>query len=103
MSDHSTSAAALALALGTALALAQQPAGAHMDKPEAGKEKCYGVALKGQNDCASGPGTSCAGTSTADQRGSDWKMVAQGSCAKTPSKTSPTGFGQTKPFAEKKA
>jgi uncharacterized membrane protein len=30
----------------------------------AGKEKCYGVALKGQNDCAAGAGTSCAGTST---------------------------------------
>jgi len=103
MNNQPTSAAALALALGTALALAQQPAAAHMDKPVAGKEKCYGVALKGQNDCASGPGTSCAGTSTADQRGSDWKMVDKGSCAKTASRTSPTGFGQAKPFQDKKA
>jgi uncharacterized membrane protein len=103
MNDHTPSGAALALALGAALALAQQPAAAQMDKPVAGKEKCYGVALKGQNDCASGPGTSCAGTSTADQRGSDWKMVAQGSCTKMASKTSPTGFGQTKPFQDKKA
>ena len=24
------------------------------------KEKCYGVSLAGQNDCAAGPGTTCA-------------------------------------------
>jgi uncharacterized membrane protein len=27
-------------------------------------EKCYGVALKGKNDCYAGAGTTCAGTST---------------------------------------
>ena len=32
----------------------------------ASKEKCYGVALAGQNDCAAGPGTTCAGTSVTD-------------------------------------
>jgi uncharacterized membrane protein len=101
MTDHTASATALALALGTALTLAQTPASAHMDQAVAGKEKCYGVALKGGNDCASGPGTSCAGTSTADQRGSDWVQLPAGSCTKTPSKTSPTGFGQTKAFKEK--
>ncbi len=44
------------------------------------KEKCYGVALKGKNDCAAGPGTSCAGTSTVDYQGDAWKLVAKGSC-----------------------
>src|SRR5262245_46497122 len=45
------------------------------------KEKCYGVALKGQNDCAAGPGTTCQGTSTADFQGNAWKFVIGGTCA----------------------
>jgi uncharacterized membrane protein len=48
----------------------------------AGKEKCYGVALKGQNDCAAGPGTTCQGTSTVDFQGNAWKFVRGGTCAK---------------------
>lgn len=44
------------------------------------KEKCYGVALKGQNDCKAGPGTSCAGTSTVDYQGNAWKLVSKGTC-----------------------
>lgn len=46
----------------------------------AAREKCFGVALKGQNDCKAGPGTSCAGTSTADYQGDAWKYVDTGSC-----------------------
>lgn len=45
-------------------------------------EKCYGVALKGKNDCAAGPGTSCAGTSTVNYQGNSWKHVAAGACVK---------------------
>ena len=48
---------------------------------DAGKEKCYGVALKGQNDCAAGPGTTCQGTSTVDFQGNAWKFVRGGTCA----------------------
>jgi len=44
------------------------------------KEKCYGVSLAGQNDCAAGPGTSCAGTSTVDYQGNAWTLVASGTC-----------------------
>jgi uncharacterized membrane protein len=44
------------------------------------KEKCFGVALKGQNDCAAGAGTSCAGTSRVDYQGNEWKYVAKGTC-----------------------
>ena len=59
-------AAALAAAATLSLsATAAEAAGA--------KEKCYGVALAGKNDCAAGPGTSCAGTSTADSPGNAWK------------------------------
>lgn len=92
-------AATLALAVGAALAFAQAPAHAQA----ADKEKCFGVALKGKNDCAAGPGTTCAGSSKADFQGNAWKLVAKGTCEKTESKTSPTGFGQLKEFKEKKA
>ncbi|WP_419690013.1 DUF2282 domain-containing protein [Burkholderia theae] len=45
------------------------------------KEKCFGVALKGQNDCAAGPGTTCQGTSTVDFQGNSWKFVQGGTCS----------------------
>ena len=44
------------------------------------KEKCYGVSLAGQNDCAAGPGTTCAGTSTVDYQGNAWTPVDAGTC-----------------------
>ena len=97
LTSNAVSAAALALALGTALTLTAAPAAA------ADREQCYGVALKGKNDCAGGPGTSCAGTSKVDYQGTDWKYVPKGSCEKTASPTSPTGFGQLAPFKEKKS
>ena len=43
-------------------------------------EKCYGVALAGKNDCAAGPGTTCAGTSTLDYQGNAWSLVPAGTC-----------------------
>lgn len=43
-------------------------------------EKCFGVALAGQNDCAAGPGTTCAGTSKVDFQGNAWKLVPTGTC-----------------------
>lgn len=46
----------------------------------AGKEKCFGIALAGQNDCAAGPGTSCAGTSRIDYQGNAWTLVPAGTC-----------------------
>ena len=59
-------------------------------------EKCYGVALKGQNDCKAGAGTSCAGTSTVDYQGNSWKAVPKGTC--TAMKT-PKGQGSLTPKA----
>ncbi len=47
----------------------------------AGKEKCFGVALAGENGCAAGPGTTCAGTSTVDYQGNAWSLVDEGTCA----------------------
>ncbi|MEF3365002.1 DUF2282 domain-containing protein [Methylocystis sp. 9N] len=62
--------------------------------PQAGKEKCYGVALAGKNDCAAGPGTSCAGTSKVNYQGDAWKYVDAGSCA---SIKTPKGMGALMP------
>lgn len=73
----------LAASLAAALSLAaSHPAAAQ----GAAKEKCYGVALKGQNDCAAGPGTTCAGTSKIDYQKNAWKLVPAGTCEamKTP-------------------
>ena len=67
----------------------------------ADKEKCFGVALKGKNDCAAGAGTTCAGTSKVDFQANAWTLVPKGTCEKTASKTSPTGNGQLKTFAAK--
>lgn len=44
------------------------------------KVKCYGVSKAGENDCAAGPGTSCAGTSTIDYQGNAWTYVDEGEC-----------------------
>jgi len=62
-----------------------------MEMMKTGKfDKCYGVALKGQNDCFAGAGTSCAGTSSADYQGNAWKLVAKGTCTTI---STPTGNG----------
>lgn len=50
------------------------------DAEAAGKEKCYGVSLAGKNDCAAGPGTTCAGTSKVDYQGNAWTLVPAGTC-----------------------
>ena len=84
-----TLAAAFALLVGPASA--QQMGG---EKP--GKEKCYGVALKGHNDCAAGAGTTCAGTSTVDYQGNAFKLEPKGTC--TTMKT-PSGVGSLTPKA----
>jgi uncharacterized membrane protein len=42
--------------------------------------KCFGVSLAGENDCAAGPGTTCAGTSKVDYQGNAWTLVEAGTC-----------------------
>ena len=92
-------AMAVALALGTAFAAVSMPAAAQ----NAVTEKCFGVALKGKNDCAAGAGTTCAGTSKVDYQGNAWKTVPKGTCEKTASPKSPTSNGQLQEFKEKTA
>jgi uncharacterized membrane protein len=50
------------------------------EKKEA-KEKCFGIAKKGQNDCGTAK-HACAGQSTVDNQADEWKFVAKGSCEK---------------------
>ena len=76
---HSHLALALAGSLAAALASAAA-AGPLTAEQMAGQEKCYGIALAGQNDCAAGAGTTCAGTSTKDYQANAWKAVPAGTC-----------------------
>ncbi|MFZ5543072.1 MAG: DUF2282 domain-containing protein [Pseudomonadota bacterium] len=70
----------LSSALASALALGLINTAAAQEK---GKEKCYGVAKAGQNDCANLSGThSCAGQAKADMSPEDWRYVAKGTCKK---------------------
>ncbi|MEO6321005.1 MAG: DUF2282 domain-containing protein [Polaromonas sp.] len=84
----------------TTLALAALASGAAMaqDKPMDTKpamEKCFGVAMAGKNDCAAGPGTTCAGTSKTDYQGNAFKLVPAGTCTGI---TTPKGMGSLKPI-----
>jgi uncharacterized membrane protein len=68
-------------AMATALALAATAASAQpKPPPTADQEKCFGISLRGQNDCAAGPGTTCAGTSKVDYQGDAWTLVPKGTC-----------------------
>ena len=91
------SATALVLALGSALSMAAVSTVHAADD----MEKCFGVALKGHNDCAAGAGTTCAGTAKMDYQPNAWKLVPKGTCVTTESKTSKTGFGQMEAFKAK--
>ena len=90
-------ATALVLALGSAVSIAAVSTAHAADD----MEKCFGVAMKGHNDCAAGAGTTCAGTAKTDYQPNAWKLVPKGTCATTESKTSPTGFGQMTEFKAK--
>ncbi|QIG50326.1 DUF2282 domain-containing protein [Nordella sp. HKS 07] len=85
------SKAVLAASLATAVTLLSIP----QASADGEKEKCYGVALKGQNDCAAGPGTTCAGTSKVDYQGNSWKLVPKGTCATI---STPFGPGSLAPL-----
>lgn len=64
-----TAAAVMSLSMVAAPAAAQE------------KEKCFGIAKAGQNDCASVNGAhSCAGQSKVDMDKMEWKYVAKGTC-----------------------
>ncbi|WP_428628418.1 DUF2282 domain-containing protein [Sphingopyxis sp.] len=90
----------LSLAASAVLAMAAGAMTMPAAAADGAKEKCYGVSLKGKNDCAAGPGTSCAGTSTVNYQGNAWKNVAKGSCVKMGG-TLAAHEGNAKPVAKK--
>jgi uncharacterized membrane protein len=84
MTQRSIASSALASVL--ALALGQAHAAAAADGKT--KEKCFGVARAGQNDCANASGShSCAGQTKVDNAADDWKYVAKGTCKTMGGKT----------------
>ena len=85
-----TLAGSLAAAFAMISAASAAPAPA---QPNA--DKCYGVSLAGKNDCAAGPGTTCAGTSKVDYQGNAWKYVAKGTCT---TMQTPKGMGSLMPI-----
>jgi uncharacterized membrane protein len=66
--------------LAIASAIAAAVAGTATITHASTKEKCFGVSMAGQNDCAAGPGTTCAGSSTVDYQGNAWTLVDEGTC-----------------------
>jgi uncharacterized membrane protein len=68
------------LTLGATLACALTAMAATTAQADGEMEKCFGVAMAGENDCAAGAGTTCAGTSTVDYQGNSWKLVPAGTC-----------------------
>ncbi|SLN43676.1 hypothetical protein AQS8620_01735 [Aquimixticola soesokkakensis] len=85
-----TKALTLSATLATAFGAAATAAHA-----EDAMEKCYGVALAGENDCAAGPGTTCAGTSTMDYQANAWSLVPEGTCTTI---ETPKGMGTLEPM-----
>ena len=88
-------AVTIAGSLTAALTMIAASAVAAPKPPQPTMDKCFGIALKGDNDCAAGPGTTCAGTSTVDYQGNSWKYVAKGTCE---SIQTPLGNGSLQPI-----
>lgn len=73
----------ISLALATAVGAAISLSAAAQAQQATDKEKCYGIALAGKNDCAATGNNSCAGTSKVDYDKGAWQLVAKGTCAST--------------------
>ncbi|WP_300544550.1 DUF2282 domain-containing protein [Maricaulis sp.] len=93
--SRNTAFTASALALSLAAAAAAGAQGNDNMPGDEEMERCYGIALAGENDCAAGPGTSCAGTSTVDYQGNAWTYVPEGTCE---SIETPYGPGSLEPI-----
>jgi uncharacterized membrane protein len=69
----------LAVAISTALSLAAAGSAYAADDANANKEKCFGIAKAGKNDCAAN-GHSCAGQAKRDADAKEWVYVPTGTC-----------------------
>jgi uncharacterized membrane protein len=82
MNHRALIAAAAASVLSTAMLSTGAFAASHAAAPAAAKEKCFGIAKAGQNDCANLSGShSCAGQAKVSDDKGEWKYVAKGTCA----------------------
>ena len=91
------SAVACALASVVALGLAGQAAAQDMNQDKTNKERCFGIAKAGTNDCANLSGThSCAGQSKTDMSADEWKYVAKGTCKEMKGMTAEEAEAQMK-------
>ena len=95
MAQKTITAATLAGSLAAAFTLIAAQASAAPVAAQPNSDKCYGISMAGKNDCAAGPGTTCAGTSKMDYQGNAWKHVPAGTC--TTIKT-PKGMGSLTPI-----
>ena len=87
--------ATIAGSFAAALTMIATPAFAGPKPPQPTMDKCFGIAIKGDNDCAAGAGTTCAGTASADYQGNAWKYVPKGTCATI---KTPKGKGSLEPI-----
>jgi uncharacterized membrane protein len=94
-SKNVTVKAKIAGSLAAALTMIAAPVFAGPKPPQPTMDKCYGIALRGDNDCAAGAGTTCAGTAKIDYQGNAWKYVAKGTCETI---KTPNGVGSLEPI-----
>lgn len=79
-------------ALGTLLALGLTSGSVNAAENNADKEKCFGVAKAGKNDCASNKSAhSCAGQATKNNDPMDFVVVPKGTCDKIAGGSLPEG------------
>ena len=94
-SRNIVSTATIVGSFAAALTMLTASAAAGPKPPQPTMDKCFGIALKGDNDCAAGPGTTCAGTAAADYQGNAWKYVPKGTCETI---KTPKGMGSLQPI-----
>jgi len=88
-------AATIASSFAAALTMIATLVAAGPKPPQPTMDKCFGIALKGENDCAAGAGTTCAGTAATDYQGNAWKYVPKGTCETI---KTPKGTGSLQPI-----
>ena len=96
--NRNIAASALALSAlmgGVALAQSKPMEDKAMADGKPAMEKCWGVAMAGKNDCAAGPGTTCAGTAKVDYQHNAFKLVPAGTCTTI---QTPKGMGSLTPM-----
>lgn len=81
MQKKTANSLVIAGAIGAALLAVQQNTYVFAEMSAIERERCYGVARAGHNDCGNGK-HSCAGRALYDRQRDEWKMVPAGTCVK---------------------